>query len=242
MAHGYPDYGLYTPKKTVHALQDMAELAVRLGSIVTFDRRGDVFFLDGFEDGIEKWVITKGIGTEVFENTSAYSRSGGFSALIGTVANIGSYIWVQHYHSFPRLSKFGFEISLSMDSTYDALIELGIAINSEPTYYRWGIRYKPDTDEWLVWDGVAGWTVFTTLPIYKNLRAFNTVKYIADAINAKYTYVLINEKSFDLSAYSPSSGSYTGVSTFDARIMINNTTANARDLYIDDVIITQNEP
>jgi len=33
----------------------LAELATRLGSIVTYDRKGEVIFCDDFEDGIDAW-------------------------------------------------------------------------------------------------------------------------------------------------------------------------------------------
>ena len=55
MGHGYPDYGTQGPVSTVHSIQDLGELAVRLGSIVTFDRRGNVLWLDGFDSGIGAW-------------------------------------------------------------------------------------------------------------------------------------------------------------------------------------------
>jgi len=61
MAHGTPDWGVTASKKTIYSLHDMGELAVRLGSIVSFDRRGDVIFSDSFQNGLGK-VYASGVG------------------------------------------------------------------------------------------------------------------------------------------------------------------------------------
>jgi len=53
VAHGAPDWWGTEQTSTVHLVQDVGELAARLGSIVTFDRRGNVIWLTSFEDGLQ---------------------------------------------------------------------------------------------------------------------------------------------------------------------------------------------
>jgi len=55
VAHGTPDWGVTAGARTVYQMTDLGELAVRLGSIVTHDRRGDVIFLEDFEEGMGRW-------------------------------------------------------------------------------------------------------------------------------------------------------------------------------------------
>ena len=66
MAGETPDYGRLSAQATVFPVTDLGELAARLGSIVSHDRRGDVIWLDGFEDGLDKWQpTTSGSGAAV---------------------------------------------------------------------------------------------------------------------------------------------------------------------------------
>ena len=81
MAHGARDFGIYAPKETIVTIEDLGELAVRLGSPVNYDRKGDVVWVDGFEDGIDKWDIDLTLGRGSFTWESAHSRDGGFSGL-----------------------------------------------------------------------------------------------------------------------------------------------------------------
>ncbi|GAI56753.1 unnamed protein product, partial [marine sediment metagenome] len=80
MAHGQPDFGMYQIAKTIYRLADMGELAVRLGSIVTHDRRGDVIWMDNFDSGIAKWYQFASDDDGLVEWSAERSRSGGFSA------------------------------------------------------------------------------------------------------------------------------------------------------------------
>ena len=96
MAHGHPDYGGAAPLATVYTLQDLAELAARLGSIDVFDRRGNVLLLDDFESGIKKWL---------FGGTGSYSAGwicdraehGGFCLSIQTEGAATSLVSAYRY-------------------------------------------------------------------------------------------------------------------------------------------------
>jgi len=80
MAHGQPDYGMYTLANTIYRLTDMGELAARLGSINTYDRRGDVIFLDSFESGLTAWSPSSACTGSDLVQSAKHARSGGFSA------------------------------------------------------------------------------------------------------------------------------------------------------------------
>ncbi|MFH1593720.1 MAG: hypothetical protein ABID09_03365, partial [Candidatus Omnitrophota bacterium] len=76
MAHTNPDYTSKGKLNTITASTDNAELAVRLGSVVTFDRRGNVIFIDDFEGATLFWT-TGGAGVGNVEAlTAAWGKSG----------------------------------------------------------------------------------------------------------------------------------------------------------------------
>ena len=52
---GLPDYGMYAALENMGRLVDYGELAARLGSIVTFNREGNIVFWDDFENTPLKW-------------------------------------------------------------------------------------------------------------------------------------------------------------------------------------------
>ena len=56
MTHGVQDFGASSGQNSTYGLTDLGELAVRLGSPVSFDRRGDVVMMETFEDGLDAWV------------------------------------------------------------------------------------------------------------------------------------------------------------------------------------------
>ncbi len=66
MARGLPDAGNVVKGHDLYALQDMAELAVRLGSPMSYDRYGSVLLLEDFERGLNAWSKTiLGVGGSI---------------------------------------------------------------------------------------------------------------------------------------------------------------------------------
>jgi len=242
MSHGYPDWGIYAPKKTTYSLPDLAELAVRLGSIVTFDRRGDVIFLDDFESGIQKWVFTgTGIGAAA-ENSAESARNGRYSAKITTGDAVGDYARLTRYSFPPVLSKIGFEISFT-SSAHAQYLQWGIGYYDGTNVHEGHIRFDVQNSNLQYYGDDAAWHIFATnIRVYGVTYLFHTIKLVIDIENDKYVRFLFDEKSYDLSAYAlnvagsallPNLGLYIEVVT--------NLAANL-SIYVDDAINTQNEP
>ncbi len=242
MAHGYPDYGVGAPKKTTYTLSDMAELAARLGSIVTFDRRGDVVWLDDFEAGLEKWApVIVGTGAALTNSPEA-ARSGGFSAKLTLGDAIDDQTGFVKYMGLPTLSKVGFEISFTIAS---ALSHLGWRIFMlDGTYQHEAyIRYYESGSELKYLDQN---NVYQHLAYIGNLwhasYCWHTAKLVVDHINHKYVRFLINENAIDMSAL-PYYHPLSGVSpVYSFRYYAANGIIGNRSVYADDAIITQNEP
>ncbi|GAG14536.1 unnamed protein product, partial [marine sediment metagenome] len=116
MPHGVKPYGRTEAQNTVFGLQDMGELAARQGSIVTFDRRGNVIWYDDFESSLNKWLLYDlGVGAAVVESNEA-ARNGLVSCKVTTSAVLGQYSGIRHDHMIPVLSKLGFEISAAHEN------------------------------------------------------------------------------------------------------------------------------
>ncbi|GAH29279.1 unnamed protein product, partial [marine sediment metagenome] len=119
--HGKPDWGLQL-KKTVYTFDDLSELAVRLGSISQFDRRGDVIFQDSFEYGLGKWLLCGDKTGDEQILISKRSRSGGYCVKL-TGGSEGSLYSAMYIHlAYPVLSKLGMECHFALEDDVDYLL------------------------------------------------------------------------------------------------------------------------
>ncbi len=140
MAHGQPDFGMYSLASTIHKIADMGELGVRLGSIDTFDRRGDIVFLDDFEGGIQKWdVLVSGLLGSLDVST-AYARNGMCSAELVAGSNLEHRARMVKATPYIVRSRFGLECSFIVPVITDQVnITLGIYTGTH--YILGGFKY-----------------------------------------------------------------------------------------------------
>ena len=242
MAHGFPDYGVAAPSHTIYTFEDIGELATRLGSPDTFDRRGNVIWLESFEDTLNRWDSGSFGAEGDFQHTAEASRSGSFSAKLLSATTVDKDSWIWCYRPLPVESKIGIECSYAMylQIKYLYLILNFIERNDK---YEYELRYDRYNTT-LAYLNSGG--TYTDLPgrISTQLlyHTWNTIKLVVDYENKKYVRALINSFSFDLSDISGkhSGGVYT--ECLMPKIMITNRVAGAHYLYLDDIILTQNEP
>ncbi len=242
MPRGQPDFGVYAVKETVAGLADIGELAARLGSIVTFDRRGDVVWLEDFEGSLSRWTEA-GSGTDHAAIISAESaHHGSFSCKITTGKDGDKLGGITHTGVAMVLSKIGYEVSFTLDSDID-IIEWRF------TYYDGSLGYQTviyfdytnkklqyrDTSQNLV-------DIATGVNLHYGSQLYHTVKFVTDLVNKKYNRVIFDNVAYDLSDIALR----TWTSSLFPRYLINIFTETLTDTnvsnHIDNVIITQNEP
>ncbi|GAH51534.1 unnamed protein product, partial [marine sediment metagenome] len=203
MAHGQPDFGLYAPKSTVYGQADIAELAARLGSIVTFDRRGDVIFLEDFESGVEKWGVQplEG-GAAVREWDSRYSQFGAFSCRVARTAVLGEGVEIYRYRPYSVLSQIGLEASFSVIAGVN-FVSIGFVLYTGTQEIDTYIRWNNATNMLQYYSGA--WA-FTDIPgasfdLWPSERIFHVLKVVSNPVTGFNTRVILNNREFDLSAY-----------------------------------------
>lgn len=242
MTHGTPDWGVTAGAVTVHKLTDLGELAVRLGSIVTHDRRGDVIFLDNFEDGLGKWDTGSDGGGDSVALSSARARSGRLSALLTSGSGVGGYAQIFRGVNLPVLSGLGVELSFSVPVALETLV-LQLHVLDGSRRYRFEVTYDDANnrlDRLHVGGGLT--TVASGLVLAGWGRMFHTLKLVGNTLNGKYGRLILNDETYDLEGAVAYNGTDYGAPRLELTV-----TARGRDGYndavhIDDVIITQNEP
>lgn len=242
MSHGHPDFGAQAPLATVYSLQDMAELAARLGSIVTFDRRGNVLLLEDFEGSLAKaaaWEYDAGGGVSI---SNLYALHGDFSCRILAPANGVARIY--YMLPFPQLSRMGVEFSFNrVDGGHLEYIDLQFHLDDNVNWWYGQIRWTAATGIWKLY--TAEPFPIELAPIvnytYGN-AAFNHIKLVVDHVTKKYVRLLSNNLAYDISAYSLASGLTDAAPHIEMILKTHADAADEAENYIDDIIVTQNEP
>lgn len=241
MGHGTPDYGVRTPISTVYSLEDMGELAVRLGSVVTHDRRGNVIFLEDFENTLNRWQLDGGGegAAKVISTDRARSGASSCKITLGAFAEVEGTIY--HRRPIPGDTGLGVEASILFPTGIDK-IHLDMVAQAADGQKQAILRYDKTNDELEIYTPGAGYVVVaTTLKLYPVDYYFHTFKVVADFVNNKYIRAIVDHVEYDLSAYDINATSYEGSPRLTVYIRAYNTDAVNRDVYVDDVIITRNE-
>jgi len=242
MAHGQPDYGAYAAKEAVVGLADMGELAARLGSIVTHDRRGDVIMLDDFENGIAKWKPVLLGDDAAAEWTAETARDGGFSVKLTGSWEDPNFARLERGLAYPYLSRMGCEIAFAIDDRADYVL-LETILYAEGVRRWFSLQYN-EIDESLQCVGALGAPqVFATeVDLYHSMYTFHVMKLVFDASTGRYVRAILNNTAYDLSEYSGyiTENSYTP--RLFLRIEAAALPAAEAIVYCDNYILTQNEP
>jgi len=242
MAHGGEDWGRYAPAKTIFTVQDLGELAARLKSIDTFDRRGNIIWLDDFESGLSKWgVDTVGAGTDL-KPSAEFCRSGAFAAKGTLPGGVSASITMSHYEPFPVLSNFGFECHISLYRKVTAA-RLYLYLLYGATSYNFSVRYDVANKKLQYQDeDQALQDLATDLSLYNSNNCFHAFKLVVDSAKREYKRLIVDDTTYLLDTFKPWSNPTGAANLLAPAIAIANSGDDDGFTYVDDVILTQNEP
>jgi len=242
MPHGYPDYGVAAPKRTVYALQDMAELAARLGSIVTFDRGGDVQWLDYFQATTLHWeTYLDGTGAAA-ELSTAWALWGERSLKL--TAGSSGYLYSQAWRNLilPVKSRLGLEAAFSVSDNTD-YIQIDSELFDGTTMHYFSVRYRHQAQDLQLLTHSYQWTTFATgVRLWAQDGLFNIAKMVFDLQTDRYVRFLLNHESYDLSPYTPVLDGSDTPPCNSIGLGIWGLAGYNPYTYFDAIIFTQNEP
>jgi len=241
MGHGTPDWWGGAPKSTTYALGDMAELAARLGSIDTFDRRGDVVFLDSFDHGLCGWTADEGDTGAVYPVCHPV-RSKGLSLELMAGDLALDWVDVKRTFPFPALGGIGGEISF-MVAAYLKYLTLQLVFMDGTNYYSCQVRYDHALGKVYVYTDPTTWTeVGSPGVLSEAVTTFHTMKLVVDTLANKYVRLLVDNHTYSIGAHTPDYGLDATTPQVTLLVMVTCASANFTYLNLDDVILTQNEP
>jgi len=220
----------------------LAELAARLGSPITHDRRGNVIWYDDFESGICNWIGRgSGVAWEVSWSAKT-SRRGAFSCYMATTPLIGAYVGIEKYIAYASISNTGLEISIANVANWDYML-MGFIHYTRTDRRTLQVKYEQATGKWYYYDAL-GAPIYTgtTVKLEESIKQANIIKLVYDASLREYKHLIVNGVITDLSGIPLLIGGTTGFLDVTLRIYIYSDSNAAAEAYVDDVIITQNEP
>lgn len=242
MAHGTPDFGVTAGAATTHQLFDVGELAARLGSPDTYDRRGDVMFWEDFECGLARWLIqfSGGAGTGALTTTRA--RNGRNSLSLTTAAVAGALARAIAFLPPPAGSRIGLEASAEFTDVNNRL-EWRIILQDDGIEYDYFVRWDNDLQQLLTFGPGSVYTAFASdVRLSNTARLFNTGKIVIDEEGQQYERFILNGEEYDIRGRVPFSGASGIPDRMQAEIVAGAINAAAKTVNWDDVIVTQNEP
>jgi len=241
MSRGQPDYGAYAEGDVISLLDDMAELAVRLGSIVKFDRRGKVVYLDDFEAPNLKWIkgITAG-GTVLHD--SVYPQSGAQCIKLTPNAGATDLAGISKEFGVVISQRLGIEFAFANPSA-NLSYYIEVSYFDGTSFHRARFNLDFSTSRMSIWSGIGAWTDIGAIDaFYETGYSYFPVKLVADFSTNTYLRAMITETWHDLSAYTLSLQGGAGAPRLQIACLATNETGVAGSIYVDDCIFTQQEP
>jgi hypothetical protein len=241
MAHGAPDDSDVVKQVDLYRVDDMAELAVRLGSIVTYRRTGQVMFLDTFEAGLACWEDSGGGLGSALTLQSSYARSCGVCPRLDVGMVAGGYELLTGSYPIWGDERVGIQFEVSIGNSIGC-IYLSLDYYSPAHHILYRIRYNQAAQTLDYWNAAGAYTIIATGP---QLRAspgfFHHIKVILDYDTHSYVRLLVNGTSYDLSGISAQVLAGFATSYVMLNLGVYSTALGAGYVLIDNIVLTRGE-
>jgi len=215
-----------------------AELAARLGSVVRYERSGQVSFVDSFETGLQHWDSSAGGTDAAVVLDPCYQQSGGYSVKLtsGKTDPWNALIW--HKEGGLPVGKMGYQVSFSLGSVMDTFaceMYFRDGTNRHEVHVRWS-----DTLMKLqVYESDTGWTTIDGPKLaFRGARSFNTMKIVADLDTGKYVRVRLNAYQIDLSDWDVKATVDAATPGVEFYITQTGNAGHNDSAWVDDVVMT----
>lgn len=212
------------------------ELANRINwGVPQFDSNGQVIWADDFEDNANKW---EAIGTFALSTDLAFhgSKSGKLSTAAGGLAAQISLVL-----PYIALSPFGWEMAFVYNTSDASEINFIIDVYDGTKYIRGEVDYLPGSTTLRYLNSDGSYTsLLTNLDLAHS--GFNVMKLVIDPIKQQYVRVIINQTSHDLTGKALYSENSSDTPKLQPRFNVVIGIALTIAAYVDNCVVTQNEP
>lgn len=242
MPRGQPDYGLTTQTQVASGISDPGEAAARLGSINVYDRRGWTVWMDDFEAPNLKWIIAIVLpGNDPVLATTA-SWMGVQSVYFSTpgVGFPGS--GIVKIHPLLRLGRLGVEFWVRgytlTPGYFDLVLDIFDGINQTKAELRLDFQASTVSIVTPLGTFVIDTGAFPLLA----LMPFVPIKVVVDMDTDRYVRLLVGPYEHDISAHALVNMGATTNRLIRTAFNLWGNNLGAQYAWVDNFILTQNEP
>lgn len=237
-----PDYTRQMVIKYDAGFTGLEELAVRLKSIVPWDLRGNVIFMEDFESEVTEWSLTpSGTGSSAVR-TSEHKWSGDWSIKLVAGDEVGAFAGMERLFPGNEATKLALFARLYFDNTATKLFLSG-GYTVGDIDYLFGLIYYPDTgilaysDENSVEQVLAsGLTLGTDVHFWPLLL-------VIDCNTGYYVKAIFGGQEYDMTTFKMDTADPTG---YDPRgavgVTADSVGAVGSTIYVDDIVVVKNVP
>lgn len=242
MPRGQPDFGAYAVKEVTASLSDMAELAARLGSIVTYDRRGEVVDFDDFESPKLIWSKSAGEETSVFVHSTSVARSGVQSIKLTTGDEDEAHIAAYRTYGILTSKVLGIEVAARI-SLRRCYLQVKITYYSGARQYTCECRLDLENHILAVYNDSAAYEEVADVGLLTGISGgWGNLKLVADFDTGKYKRVMFQNTEYDISDITIRSIENPAAPYVTAWLQLKNPAALGNTIWLDNYILTQAEP
>lgn len=242
MAHTLPDYTDTLQADTIFGISDLGELGARLGSISTFDRRGNVIWYDDFEGGTLTWETATNVAGSAVNLASTWPMRGSQNVDLVCGAGANAYALMYKYISPSVLGKVGLEFSFTTNvqtDTWEFQFNYYDGTYRNQAYF----KYLPANDKWQYLNSAGSWTdMLTSIVLEESYKTYHTVKVVMDIENNYWSRFICNQNEVDMSDQGLRRVASAIQNCLNVLIGHYSDHTSAITCYVDNVIVTQNEP
>lgn len=219
----------------------LGELAVRTHAPpIVFDRRGDVLRWVDFESATQKFIASTLGGTPTYNRSNTTATNGSFSYLISGAAAADSAQVAMQTNDF-HVGNIGYSVSLASDDIkYSHRCNIYYYTGSD--FYRATLKYDKNTEKLYYLNSSSSYVEIADIPYSANKYNFSTFKVVVDLTNMKYLRAICFGNEYDLSEHTLYSTNSAVTRHIKGSSIITGIDATAFSVYIDNMILTENEP
>ena len=237
-------FGAGYPMSPVDMRAELHELATRMGSLVSFDRRGRYVWGDRFGQPQLIWGQTTVGAASGASLTTSLPYEGDQCVHVVTDANIDDYCCIHRMMHLPLDKAIGFQVAFRMDASWDnASIYIMVRLYNGTNMLDASFRLRRLAGVWTAayMNSAAVYTDVVTTWDPRLSETWHRAKVVIDGDNSRWARAMLDDRVIDLS----NKGLYPTADTtqgLDVHIETRTLAAAAREAWYDAAVITDCEP
>jgi len=242
MAHGTPDWSSTGPSDIIAGVVDLGELAVRLGSPNTLERKGNVVLLNPLTGAVDSVLADVSGAGSYIELSRKYHRGDGWAVHLCADGTAGAYVGISQLSSLPVSGLVGVEFDASFNVyTQYAMLEATALVGT--LQYKAKVRLNYPTNTLEYYNDAGVWTTLASdVYPYPVPYVFHCWKLVIDLDVGKYNRFILNDTVFPMTQSINYVTLGQNQNLLSARFSNWSQSGYQSESYVDCAIFTINEP